>query len=366
MALGLSHLVPQELRELEPYRPGLAAAQVASGGQLLRLSANENTQGPAAAVRQVLTAAVELSRYPDGNGTALKQALAEHHGVAPEQLTLGAGSNEALLLVAQTLMRPGLEGVHARYSFIVYPSIIRIAGGMPVQAEAVDRGHDVDALLAAVTPRTRLIYVANPNNPTGTWLRAAQLRRLLETLPEHVVTVVDEAYFEYLQDEPDYPDCIRWIEQFPRLVVTRTFSKVYGLAALRIGYAVSCMELAELMNRVRQPFNVSQPALVAARVALAEQAHVAHSVRTNHAGTAQWREAAARLGIAAACGGGNFVLLDLQRPAQSVHAALLAAGVVVRPLQEYGLPECLRVTIGTACENAQCIAALEQALGRDG
>ena len=329
---------------------------------MLKLASNENPLGCGQAARRALTDTGDPARYPDGNGTALKAALAERLGVEPGQLTLGAGSNEVLLLIAQALVRPGLEVIYARHSFIVYSLIARITGGTPVEARVHDRGHDAALLLTAVTPRTRLMYIANPNNPTGTWMARTQLRRLLEALPEHVVVVVDEAYYEYLEHEPGYPDCVSWLADFPRLVVTRTFSKIHGLAGLRIGYAVTHPELAALMNRVRQPFNVSGPALVAARAALGDHAHVRRSLEVNRSGVLQWREALGRIGVDGVCGGGNFVCLDLGRPAHPVYEALLEAGVIVRPLEEYNLPHCLRVTIGLEEENTRCITALERAL----
>lgn len=366
MSTELSTLAAAEIRALEPYRPGFDSARLGARGAvpLINLAANENPLGCGSAARRALADAGELSRYPDGNGTELKAALAERLGVVPEQLTLGAGSNEVLLLIAQTLVRPGLEVMYSRYSFIVYRSIARITGGTPVEVPDRARGHDPAALAAAITPRTRLMYIANPNNPTGTWLTATALRRLLESLPEHVVAVLDEAYCEYMQGRSGYPDCVSWLVDFPRLVVTRTFSKLHGLAGLRIGYAVSHPELAELMNRVRQPFNVNRPALAAARAALGDHAHIERSLEVNRNGILQWQAALERNGIDGVCGGGNFVFLDLARPAAPVSEALLADGVVVRPLGEYGLPNGLRVTIGRKAENVRCIEALEHALGR--
>lgn len=365
MSAGLSALAAREIRALEPYRPGLAEADRTGGSRpAIRLASNENPLGCGPAARHALARAGEPWRYPDGNGTALKAALAERLDVAPEQLTLGAGSNEVLLLIAQALVRPGLEVVYSRYAFIVYHSIACITGGTPVEAPARGRAHDPAALRAAVTPRTRLLYIANPNNPTGTWMQAAALRELLASLPAHVVSVIDEAYCEYLQGTQGYPDCVSWLADFPRLVVTRTFSKIHGLAGLRIGYAVSHPELAELMNRVRQPFNVNCVALSAACAALRDDAHLARSLELNRRGTAQWRAALDRLGVAAVCGGGNFIFLELGRPARPVYESMREAGVLVRPLEEYGLPAALRVTVGRAAENARCLEALEQALSR--
>ncbi|MDD9864519.1 MAG: histidinol-phosphate transaminase [Gammaproteobacteria bacterium] len=355
---------------LAPYRPGGDPAALARRyglSELTALASNENPLGPGARARAALRRLPPPGRYPDGDGRRLKQALADRHGVAPEQITLGNGSSETLELAIRVLAGPGLQVVYPRYSFIVYALATQAQGAEAVASPVRDWGCDPGALAAAVGPHTRLVLIANPNNPTGTWLPAAELRRLLELLPAHVTVVVDEAYAEYVE-APGYASCIAWIADFPRLAVTRTFSKVHGLAGLRVGYAVSHPELTDLMNRARQPFNVNAAALAAAQAALEDTDHIARSISLNRAGREQWAEAGARLGLRCISSQGdsqgNFVTLDLERPSGPVFEALLRAGVLTRPLEEYRMPQHLRVTIGREEENRRCIAALQRALER--
>ncbi len=349
---------------LRPYEPGGHAEEIARRyglERMLLLASNENALGAGPAARKALQRLPELNRYPDANGSALKRDLADRHGVEAGQITLGNGSNDVLELIARALLTPQYEVVYSQYAFIVYALVTRALGARAVEVPAHDYAHDPQALAASVSARTRLLYIANPNNPTGTFLSAAQLRRLLQNLPEHVVAVIDEAYCEYAT-VPDYPRCIPWIKEFPRLVVTRTFSKIYGLAGLRVGYAVSRPELADLMNRVRQPFNVNVLGQQAARAALQDQGHLEHSVRLNSAGQEQWREACARLGLRRIDALGNFICLDLARPAQPIFEQLLRQGILVRPLHGFGMPRHLRISIGLEQENQRCIQALQQAL----
>jgi histidinol-phosphate aminotransferase len=282
-------------------------------------------------------------------------------------ITLGNGSNDVLEMVARSFLTPDHEAVFSAHAFAVYALVIRAIGATARVAKAKARdhsmayGHDLAAMQALINERTRVVFIANPNNPTGTWLSADALESFLNAVPEHVIVVVDEAYFEYVE-EPDYPDTLAWIEYFPNLIVTRTFSKAYGLAGLRVGYAVSHPAVADLLNRVRQPFNVNSLALVAATAALEDTAHLAQTVAVNRSGMYQLRSAFADLGLRCLPSAGNFLCVDLGCPGQQVFTALLAKGVIVRPVDNYGLPNFLRITVGNEPENRQLIAALGEVL----
>jgi histidinol-phosphate aminotransferase len=352
---------------LQPYVPGKPVSELERELGIrdsVKLASNENPLGPSPRVREAILAAIpDLARYPDGSGFALRRRLAQRHGVPPEAITLGNGSNDVLDMVARTFLAPGVEAVFSEHAFAVYAISTQAVGASARVAPARDHGHDLDAMAPLVGERTRVVFVANPNNPTGTWLPAAALRAFIEGLPPHVVVVVDEAYFEYVA-EPEYPDTSRWLDEFPRLVVTRTFSKAYGLAGLRVGYGLSHPDLAELLNRVRQPFNVNSLALVAAEAALDDREHIETSVELNRQGMARLTAGFESLGLSYIPSVGNFVTLDLGRPAADPNQALLRAGCIARPVGNYGLPRHLRVTVGMPEENERFLAALAQVLGQ--
>ena len=349
---------------LTPYAPGKpidALARELGVTDAIKLASNENPHGPGPAVQEAIAAAAkELARYPDGNGFALKERLAAYHNVTPAALTLGNGSNDVLDLVARAVLEPGLEAIVAEHAFVVYRLATVTAGGRLVQVPAKAYGMDLGAALDAVTERTRLVFLANPNNPTGTWVGRDELQAFLDALPEHVWMVLDEAYFDYVSD-PAYPDGMAWLERYPRLMVTRTFSKIHALAALRIGYAVSSPELADLMNRVRQPFNVNALGLAAAGAALDDTAFVDASRRANDAGLAQLTGGLTQLGLSFVPSVGNFVSFEVN-DARGVYDRLLRSGVIVRPIAEYGLPNFLRVSVGLPEENERFLHSLQQAL----
>lgn len=353
------------IRSLQPYVPGKPVEalerELGISGSI-KLASNENPLGPSpralAALRNQLG---ELGRYPDGGGFALRRALADRHGVAPSSVTLGNGSNDVLDLVARTFLGPGCEAVFSDHAFAVYPICTQAVGAAARVAPARHYGHDLDAMAGLVGARTRVVFIANPNNPTGTWLPRHELRAFLRALPEHLVVVVDEAYAEYVEI-PDYPDASRWLEEFPNLIVTRTFSKAFGLAGLRVGYGLSHPQVAELLNRVRQPFNVNSLALVAAEVALDDLEHLQRAVAANRAGMAQLEAGLRALGLGFIPSVANFICVDLGRPAAAVNQALLERGCIVRPVANYGLPDHLRVSIGLEAENARLLSALGQAL----
>lgn len=358
-------LAASGLPGLTPYIPGKPVSELERElgiGDSVKLASNENPLGPGSLARAAAGEALsELGRYPDGGGFELRGVLARHHGVDPSAITLGNGSNDVLDLVARTFLQPGAEAVFSEHAFAVYPISTQAVGATALVAPARDYGHDLDAMAAFVTERTRVVWIANPNNPTGTWLAAEPLRAFLRSLPETCVAVVDEAYIEYV-NEPDYPDTSTWLAELPNLIVTRTFSKVHGLAALRVGYGISNPRIADLLNRVRQPFNVNAPAQAAAVAALGDRDHVQESVKLNGAGLAQLAAGFDRLGlewIPSVC---NFVTVDLGRHAAPVDHALLRLGCIARPVANYGLQNHLRVSVGLGQENERFLDALSQVL----
>ena len=350
---------------ISPYRPGKPIEELTRElgiTDIVKLASNENPRGPGVAVQDAIRAAsVNLSRYPDGNGFVLKQALAERLGVAIEQITLGNGSNDVLDLAARMAIAPGAAAIVPDHAFIVYKLAVTLTGGLLVTVPAQRFGADLDAMQAAVTPETAIVFLANPNNPTGTWVKEADLVRFLDALPPHVWMVLDEAYFEYV-DEPGYPDGIRLLARYPNLIVTRTFSKIHGLAALRVGYAVSSAEAADLLGRVRQPFNVNSLGLAAAAAALGDADFVRQSRELNRAGLAMLAAGLERLRLPYIPSVGNFITFEPGRDPGAVYQALLREGVIVRPIGEYGLHDHLRVTVGLPAEIERFLLALERVL----
>lgn len=358
------------VQSLTPYEPGkpideLAREYGVTGA--VKLASNENPLGPSPRALEAMRASLAgVALYPDGAGFMLRNKLAARHSVASRQITLGNGSNDVLDLVARAFAGPGREIVFSQYAFAVYPIVTQAVSARARETPALAResggfGHDLQAMSAAVNETTAVVFIANPNNPTGTWLDRAVLEAFLEGVPRRVIVVVDEAYFEYVE-EPAYPDTVPWIGRFPNLVVTRTFSKIYGLAGLRVGYAVSHPEVADLLNRVRQPFNVNTLAQTAAVAALDDEEHVRRTRALNRKGMRCVTEALAKLGLTFIPSVGNFVCIDVGRPALPVYEALLRQGVIVRPLLGYGMPRHLRITIGLPAENERLISALGKAL----
>lgn len=358
------------VQNLQPYLPGKPVAELEREYGIrdaVKLASNENPFGPSpqaiAAARDVLE---DLARYPEGSGWLLAGRLAELHGVSRDQVILGNGSNDVLDIIARVFLTPAHEAVFSQYAFAVYPIAVQAAGAKARIAPAHDGsrgpafGHDLDAMFKLVGPETRLVFIANPNNPTGTWLESEALEAFVSGLPVHVMVVVDEAYFEYV-DKPGYPDTSSWLQRFPNLIVTRTFSKAYGLAGLRVGYALSHPDVADLLNRVRHPFNVNSVAQAAALAALDDEAHLQLSVRRNREGMEQLVAGFQKLGLPFIESAGNFVAVETGKGGEH-YEALLQRGMIVRPVANYGLPGHLRVTVGRADENARFLAALEQVL----
>ncbi len=361
-----SPVAPDHIREIAPYVPGkpvddLAREMNLDPATIVKLASNENPRGPGQRVLDAIAAAAQdLTRYPDGNGFALKAALAQHLAVDPSQLILGNGSNDILELATQAYLRPGDDAVFAAHAFAVYPLSTQARGANGIVVPARNYGHDLPAMLAAITPRTRIVFIANPNNPTGTWLPPADVEAFIAAVPRDVLVVLDEAYNEYLQPA-ERADSAAWTTKYPHLLVSRSFSKAYGLAALRVGYGVAAPAVADMLNRVRQPFNVNALAQAAAIAALADTTYVEASCALNRAGRAQLGAGLDALKIPYLPSHGNFVLARVGDAAR-INRALLAEGVIVRPVGNYGLPEWLRITVGLPEENARFLVALASAL----
>ncbi len=352
------------VRSLKPYVPGKPVEELERQygvKNAIKLASNENPLGASpkaiAAIRKHLT---DLERYPDDTGFRLKQKLARKHGIRSECITLGNGSSNLLELVARVFAGPGDEVIFSQYSFLLYPIIVQAIGASAVVPNAANFGHNLDAILAAVSTRTKLIYIANPNNPTGTWLTRASLEKFLAELPAQIIVVMDEAYFEFGASLglDDYPDAMLWFEKHANVVVTRTFSKAYGLAGLRIGYGVTHPQIADLLSRVRAPFNVNSLALVAAEAALDDEEHLQQTQKTNRDGLQQLVNGLSECGFSAIPSAANFVCVDVKKNAAEVYDALLREGVIVRPVG--GLATHLRITVGVESENARVIEALRK------
>ncbi len=359
------------VRELKPYTPGKPTSELEREygvSKSIKLASNENPLGASpraiAAIRDELD---DLWLYPDANGYFLKKTLAEYHDLDPACITLGNGSNDVLVFLAQVFLSPGLEAVFSQYCFAVYPIATQMVGATPSVAPALPRdhvmplGHDLRALYERVGPDTRLVFVANPNNPTGTWLDGARLKDFVGSLPPHVICVVDEAYTEYAESDA-LGDASTWLHEFPNLVVTRTFSKAYGLAGLRVGYALSNPGVADLLNRVRPAFNVNSLALTAANAAIGDHEFIERSRQLNSRGIVQLCQGLEALGAKCIPSAANFILAEFDRSGAELNEQLLRAGVIVRPVGNYGLDNYLRITIGTAAQNDRMLGALKDIL----
>ena len=362
--MTLAAFAPAYVRAISPYQPGKPITELAREmgipvDSIVKLASNENPLGMSPKARAAVIAAVAgVERYPDQFD--LSNALSERLGLPMERIVLGNGSNDVLDLAARAFLAPGRSSVFSRHAFAVYPLATMSAGGECIQVAAKDYGHDLDAMLAAVRSDTRIVWIANPNNPTGTFLPSAELKAFLTALSQDVVVVMDEAYNEYLPTSLR-SDTVAWLAEFPNLIITRTFSKVYGLAGLRVGYALASAEVADLMHRVRQPFNVNNLALAAALAALDDHVFLAESFDLNRRGIEQILAGLKRLGLAHIPAHGNFVTFRAGDAAR-VNQRLLQQGVIVRPLANYGMPEHLRVTVGLESENLRFLDALEKSL----
>jgi len=353
------------IASLKPYQPGKPIEELTRElgiRDAIKLASNENPRGPGPLTVQAVQGALgALSRYPDGGGFRLKQALSEYLGVNADQLTLGNGSNDVLDLAARISMTPGSEAIVSEHAFVVYRLAVASCGCKLVEVPALDFGADLDGFLNAVTEQTAIIFLANPNNPTGTWVDESRLTRFLDALPQRVWVVLDEAYAEYV-DAPGYPDGLALQRKYPNLIVTRTFSKIHALAALRIGYSVSTPEVADLLNRARQPFNINALALAGAEAAIADQEFVSTSRQMNRHGMQQLVAGINGLGLAHIPSAANFVTVEMPTDAGAVYQRLLHEGVIVRPVAEYGLPRHLRISVGLPEENQRFLESVTRVL----
>ncbi|EAT13119.1 histidinol-phosphate transaminase [Bermanella marisrubri] len=362
----LDHAV-QAVKELRPYQPGKPIDELArefglAVEDIVKLASNENPLGPSPkAITAIEKALKELTRYPDGNGFNLKKILSEKLEVAPAQITLGNGSSDILEFIVKCFVNDGDEVVVSQHAFAIYGLVAKMQGGVVTQVPAKNWGHDLEAMAAAISDKTKVVFVTNPNNPTGTWNTKAEVDAFLAKVPKHVVVLLDEAYFEYVH-KPDYPNGIDYLKDYPNLVVTRTFSKAYGLASLRVGYGISSEELADLMNRVRPPFNVDSLALAAAEATLKDDAYVRQSIQLNDDGMAQLEQGFDQLNVKWIPSVGNFICFEVTGKAAEIYQGLLEKGVIVRPVAGYEMPDHLRVSIGTYEENETFLLALKSLL----
>jgi histidinol-phosphate aminotransferase len=367
MLIDPCELSPSYVRSIAPYQPGKPISELAremglKEASIIKLASNENPRGIGPRTRAAIEAAIgEIARYPDGNGFELKQALSRRYGVDMASIVLGNGSNDVLELVALAFLGPGRAAVFSQHCFAVYPLATQARGARSIAVPAKDYGHDLEAMARAIDEETYVAWIANPNNPTGTFCRGEEIEAFLRRVPERVLVVLDEAYNEYLPHDLK-ADSARWLKRHPNLVVTRTFSKAYGLAGLRVGYALAHPSVADIMNRVRQPFNVNSLALTAAVAALDDMEFVARSYAENLQGMKQVEQGVQALKLDFIPSYGNFITVRVGK-APEVYKRLLKRGVIVRPVGGgYGLPEHLRVTIGTAEENERFLSALAASL----
>jgi histidinol-phosphate aminotransferase len=359
---------------LQAYSPGMPVEELQRRlglSDVIKLASNENPLGPSPRVKAVLSEAVQgnLALYPDGSGHALKQALSRYHGIEPGRITLGNGSNDLLEFLGRIYLGPGRSALFSAHAFAVYALVAQAQNAaavvVPAQPANADQpyGHDLAAFGRALQahPEVALVFIANPNNPTGTWLAADAIEAFLERVPPQVIVAYDEAYYDYMAPALR-GDSRAWLERFPNLVVCRTFSKAYGIAGLRAGYALSSPEVADLLNRVRQPFNLNSLALLAAEAALADQDHVATSVALNTRERERLTAACRALGLTVLPSEANFITVDFGRDASPIHQGLLERGVIVRPMGSYGMPSFLRISVGTEHENRRFLDALAATL----
>jgi histidinol-phosphate aminotransferase len=359
-------LAPDYIRAIAPYQPGKPIDELArelglDATRIVKLASNENPLGASPKALIAIDAAMDtVARYPDGSGFDLKAALAAKLNVDAAQIVLGNGSNDVLEMAARAFLSPATSAVFSEHAFAVYPLATLAVGATGITAAAKDYGHDLAAMLAAIRADTRIVFIANPNNPTGTLLSNADILAFLEQVPSQVIVVLDEAYGEYLPQELQ-SDALVWLARFPNLIVTRTFSKAYGLAGLRVGYALASAAVADMLNRVRQPFNVNSLALAAATAALNDDEFIARSYALNQLGMRQLTQGLHLLNIDYIPSYANFLAIRIGN-ATAMYRRLLEHGVIVRPIGNYGMPEYLRVSIGLATENNQFLQALEDAI----
>ncbi|MES2663188.1 MAG: histidinol-phosphate transaminase [Pseudomonadota bacterium] len=367
--MGSVHWLQQAkagVQKISPYQIGTPIETVKRElglTSVIKLASNENALGCSPAVLQAFTTSLkntqELHRYPDGAGYSLRNALAKFWNKSSDEIILGNGSNDVIDLIARCFAGPNDEVIISEYAFPIYALVAKSVGATIIKTPAQEYGHDVVAMLQAITEKTKVIYIANPNNPTGTWLPKNILREFLSQVPKHIVVVVDEAYSEYML-HPNFPHTISWIQEFPNLIVTRTFSKAYGMASFRFGYSVSHSDIASILNRVRQPFNINGLALSLAEVALSDQGFVQQSCEYNKTGLQQLRDGLNQLKIKFIDTEANFLCMLMNKSSEVIYQELLRYGIIVRPLHMPGLEHAIRITVGKSDENQQCLEALSK------
>ena len=359
-----TNLAPDHIRAIAPYQGGKPIAELARemGLQvedIVKLASNENPLGISPKAEYAMQEALlDIARYPDGNSFALRDAVSHKFNVAPSQIVFGNGSNDILELAARAFLIAGCETIYSQHAFAVYPLVTQAMGATGVVVPAKNFGHDLQAMLAAISAKTRMIFIANPNNPTGTLVGKDELLAFLKQVPSHVLVVLDEAYDEYLS-ATHKSEAISWLSEFDNLIISRTFSKAYGLAGLRVGFGLCHADIADMMNRVRQPFNVNSLAQAAAVATLADDDFVARSYALNQAGMLQLTQGLQKLGLEYIPSFANFISIRVGN-ATDYYRKLLENGVIVRPVANYEMPEYLRVSIGLFAENAKFLAVLEK------
>ncbi len=372
MAQSFLELATSGVQKLTPYQPGKPVEELERElgiSNSIKLASNENPLGPSPlALEAIAKILPSINYYPDGGGFVLSNKLAQHHQVDVSNITLGNGSNDILELVTRAFLTPLHSAVFSEFSFAVYPIVVqavgakaKVAKAFPQNHESMPLGHDPEAILSEIDETTRIVFIANPNNPTGTWLIPSVLEQLFERIAENIIIVLDLAYTEYM-DEEIKPPVKKWLQQFPNLVITQTFSKVYALAGLRIGYSISNPEIADILNRVRQPFNTNMLAQTAAIVSLDDVAHVTKSVTMNNAGKSFLQKTFDEMKLNYLPTMGNFISVNVKQDGLALYQKLLQQGVIVRPVANYDMPQHLRITIGTQQQNQRFVKTLKQCL----
>ena len=372
--IDYKELAAKGVQKLSPYIPGKPISELEREmgiSNIIKLASNENPLGTSPLAKQAMKGALdEIELYPDGNGFELKKVLAEKHNVSMDSITLGNGSNDVLVMLAEAFLTPEHNAVYSQYSFAVYPIAVQAVGAEHRQVPALGwetdspLGHDLNGMLDAINDKTKIVFVANPNNPTGNHLSEQELKSFIKQVADDIIVVVDEAYLEYSTPE-EQVDASLWLKEFPNLVVTRTFSKAYGLAGLRVGYALSNEEIANVINRIRQPFNVNSIALLAAEKAVHDYDFLKKSLVENNKGMRLLEATCDRLGLRYVPSKGNFLLIDFQKDASDIYMGLLQRGIITRPVGNYGLPNCLRITIGTQEQMQRLDKAMEEVCGNN-
>src|SRR5213596_3486739 len=365
MPVSWESIANDHILGIAPYEPGKPIEELEREFGLtdvIKLASNENPLPPSERVLKAIADALpHLNRYPDGSAHYLRVALARRHGLTPEHIIMGNGSNELIELIVRSFLRPGEEAVIPHPSFVVYPMVVQAAGGIRVVVTLKNHRLDLEAMARAVTPMTKLVFIANPNNPTATIVTVEEVEDFMARVPDKVIVVFDEAYLEFAQG-PDFPDSLQYLRQGRKVAVLRTFSKAASLAGLRVGYAIADPDCVALLNRIRAPFNVNSLAQVAALAALEDDSHVLECLRMNEAGRHFLCDEFTSMGLKYVPSRANFILLDVARSGSDVFQRLLKEGVIVRPMSSFGMETALRVTIGTPEENRRLIKALKKVL----